>query len=123
MSSSLWSIWNTAAKLGLAWPSAAEWTLLALLAASLLTLRAFRETYLKIWMVGWMTLLISRLAEHCFAAKIPPPFDLVVVQATFVLAGNTFRVTLPVVSPSFSSPTEIIPNAELQARLQDNRDL
>ncbi|HEX8810620.1 MAG TPA: GAF domain-containing protein, partial [Terracidiphilus sp.] len=86
MSSSLWSIWNTAAKLGLAWPSAAEWTLLALLAASLLTLRAFRETYLKIWIVGWMTLLISRLAEHCLAAKIPAPFDLVVVQATFVLA-------------------------------------
>jgi two-component system NtrC family sensor kinase len=79
-------MWNTAAKLGLAWPSAAEWTLLALLAASLLTLRAFRETYLKIWLAGWTTLLISRLAEHCFAAKIPAPFDLVVVQATFVLA-------------------------------------
>ncbi|HKD44668.1 MAG TPA: GAF domain-containing protein, partial [Candidatus Angelobacter sp.] len=86
MNSSLWSMWNTAAKLGLAWPSAAEWTLLALLAASLLTLRAFRETYLKIWTVGWATLLVSRLAEHCLAAKIPAPFDLVVVQATFVLA-------------------------------------
>ena len=30
--------------------------------------------------------MASRLAEHSLAAKIPAPFDLVVVQATFVLA-------------------------------------
>src|SRR5579864_3240223 len=86
MSASLWSIWNSAARLGIARPSAAEITLLILLGASLLALRAFRENYLKVWILGWTTLLASRLAEHCFAAKIPPPFDLVVVQATFVLA-------------------------------------
>ncbi|HET9304426.1 MAG TPA: GAF domain-containing protein [Candidatus Sulfotelmatobacter sp.] len=86
MSASLWSIWNSAARLGIARPSAAEITLLILLGASLLALRAFRENYLKVWILGWTTLLVSRLAEHCFAAKIPPPFDLVVVQATFVLA-------------------------------------
>src|ERR1051326_501362 len=86
MSASLWSIWNSAAKLGIARPSAAEITLLILLGASLLALRAFRENYLKVWILGWITLLASRLAEHCLAAKIPAPFDLVVVQATFVLA-------------------------------------
>ena len=74
------------ARLGIARPSAAEWTLLILLGASLLTLRAFRETYLKIWILGWITLLISRMVEHCFASRIPAPFDTVVVQATFVLA-------------------------------------
>ncbi|HLZ43605.1 MAG TPA: GAF domain-containing protein [Candidatus Sulfotelmatobacter sp.] len=86
MSASFWSIWNSAAKLGIAKPSAAEITLLILLGASLLALRAFRENYLKIWILGWTALLASRLAEHCFAAKIPAPFDQVVVQATFVLA-------------------------------------
>jgi len=45
-----------------------------------------RETYLKIWVAGWATLAASRLAEHLFASKIPAPFDLLAVQATFVLA-------------------------------------
>jgi PAS domain S-box-containing protein len=86
MTASLWSIWNTADRLGIARPSVAEWTLLILLGASLLALRAFRENYLKVWLLGWTTLLASRLLEHCFAAKIPAPFDVVAVQATFVLA-------------------------------------
>ena len=86
MSASLWSLWNTVLRPGLARPSAAELTLLILLGASVLALRAFRENYLKVWILGWMALVVSRLAEHCFAAKIPAPFDSVVVQATFVLA-------------------------------------
>ena len=88
MSVSLWSIWNSVAKLGIAKPSAAEISLLILLGASLLALRAFRENYLKIWVVGWAILVVSRLAEHSFAAKIPAPFDAVVVQASFVLAAG-----------------------------------
>ncbi len=91
MSASLWSIWNSAASLGLtqfglARPTAAELTLLILLGASLLALRAFRENYLKVWVLGWTALVASRLAEHCLAPRIPAPFDLVAVQATFVLA-------------------------------------
>jgi len=86
MSASLWSIWNAVTRLGLAKPSGAELALLVMLGASVLALRAFRENYLKIWLLGWTTLAASRLAEHCFANKIPAPFDLVVVQATFVLA-------------------------------------
>jgi PAS domain S-box-containing protein len=86
MSASLWSIWNSVARLGLVKPTAAELALLILLGASLLALRAFRENYLKVWILGWTALVASRLAEHCFAAKIPAPFDLVAVQATFVLA-------------------------------------
>jgi len=74
------------ARLGLAKPTAAELALLILLGASLLALRAFRETYLKVWILGWTTLVASRLAEHCLAAKIPAPFDAVAVQASFVLA-------------------------------------
>src|SRR5215472_1377233 len=86
MSAFLWSMWNEAAKLGLAWPSPAEWTLLIVLGASLLVLRAFRETYLKIWIAGWLALAASSLAGHCCAARIPAPFDLVVLQGSFVLA-------------------------------------
>src|SRR5262249_39540569 len=86
MSASLWSIWNTAAGLGIARPSGAELALLILLGASLLTLRSFRESSLKIWTLGWLALVVSRLAEHAFHAKIPAPFDQVVAQTTFVLA-------------------------------------
>jgi PAS domain S-box-containing protein len=78
-------MWNSAERLGIVRPSAADWTLLILLGASLLALRSFRESYLKIWVVGWAALLVSRLTEHCVAAKIPAPFDQVVVQAVFVL--------------------------------------
>ena len=52
-------MWNSAERLGIVRPSAAEWTLLMLLGASLLALRAFRESYLKIWVVGWAALLAS----------------------------------------------------------------
>lgn len=83
MSASLWSIWNAAAELGIA---RAELALLILLGASLLTLRSFRENYLRIWVLGWLALVASRLAEHTFRTRIPPPFDQVAVQTTFVLA-------------------------------------
>jgi len=86
MSASLLSIWNVVTRLGLARPSAEEWTLLALLAASVLALRAFRESYFKLWVLGWAAFVVSRFSEHCFAPRIPAPFDVVVVQATFVLA-------------------------------------
>ena len=85
MSASLWSIWNSAARLGIARPSAAELTLLILLGASLLALRSFRENYFKLWILGWAGLTVARLAEHCFASKIPAPFDLVVVHTTFLV--------------------------------------
>jgi len=112
MSAYLWSIWNTAAGLGLAKPTAAELALLILLGAALLTLRAFRENYLKVWVVGWTAFVASRLAEHCVAAKIPAPFDLLAVQALFVLAvgllagavllytrGRDFILPLTVITP------------------------
>jgi two-component system NtrC family sensor kinase len=86
MSASLWSIWNTIARWGLAKPTTAELALVILLASFVLGLRAFRENYFKVWVLGWTAFVLSRLAEHCFAAKIPSPFDVVAVQATFVLS-------------------------------------
>ncbi len=86
MNASLWSILNSVARFGIAKPTAAEWALLILLGASLLALRAFRENYLKVWVVGWMAFVGSRLMEHSFAARIPAPFDQVAIQASFMLA-------------------------------------
>jgi PAS domain S-box-containing protein len=86
MSDFLLQVWNAVAKLGLARPSSIEWTLLILLGASVLALRAFRENYFKLWVLGWATFVVSRFSEHCFAPRIPAPIDLVVVQSTFVLA-------------------------------------
>src|SRR5246127_834511 len=86
MSDFLSQVWNAVARLGLARPSATEWTLLILLAASVLVLRAFRDHYFKLWVLGWAAFVVSRFSEHCFAPRIPAPFDLLVVQSTFVLA-------------------------------------
>jgi len=79
-------MWNSLARLGLARPSATEWTLLILLGASVVALRAIRDNYFKVWVLGWAALVASQFCEHCLAAKIPAPFDMVAVQATFVLA-------------------------------------
>jgi two-component system NtrC family sensor kinase len=86
MSASLYSIWNELAGLGIAKPTATEFALMALLGASLLVLLAFRENYLKVWIVGWTALVASRLAEHSLATKIPAPFGSVTVQAVFMIA-------------------------------------
>ncbi len=86
MSASFSSIWNAAAGLGIAKPTPAEFALVLLLGASLLVLLAFRENYLKIWILGWAALAGSRLAEHSLAGKIPAPFGSVAVQASFMLA-------------------------------------
>ena len=79
-------VWSTATRLGLARPSPLEWTLLIMLGASVLALRAFRENYFKVWVLGWAAFVVSRFSEHCLAPRIPAPFDLVVEHGTFVLA-------------------------------------
>jgi two-component system NtrC family sensor kinase len=86
MNAPLWSIWKAAADLGITRPAAHELALLILLGAFLFALHAARERYFQIWIAGWTFLVVSRLAEHSFAARIPAPFDLVVVHATFVFA-------------------------------------
>jgi two-component system NtrC family sensor kinase len=98
--SSYQSIWNQAAELGIARPTAAEVALLLLLGASLLVLIAFRERWLKIWLAGWAALAASRLAEHALAAKFPAPFGAVAVQATFVLAVGLLAGAILVYSQS-----------------------
>ena len=77
-----------AAELGIARPSTAELALLLVLGASLLVVLALRESYLKVWIVGWAAFTVSRLAEHSLAAKFPAPFGAGAVQATFVLAAG-----------------------------------
>jgi len=86
MNDSLFMMWNAVARLGLARPSATEWTLLILLGASVVALRAFRENYFKLWILGWVMLVVSHFSGHCFAPRIPAPFDQVVIQGAFVLA-------------------------------------
>src|SRR4051812_4198449 len=86
MSASLLSMWNSLARLELARPSATEWTLLILLGASVVALRAIRNNYFKVWVLGWAAFVVSKFAEHCFAPKIPAPFDLVAVPGALVFS-------------------------------------
>src|SRR5216684_5614696 len=86
MSSFFGSILNIAAQLGLVKPTGSEFALLVVLGAFLLALRTFREGYLKIWTVGWIAFVASRLAGHVFLAQIPQHYVPVAEQAGFVLA-------------------------------------
>ena len=86
MSASLGFVWSMAAQLGLAKPTGVEFALLIVLGASLITLRAFRERYLAIWILGWTAFVGSRLAGHVFAPQIPGIYVPVIEQASFVLA-------------------------------------
>src|SRR3981081_2268604 len=112
MSSFFGSILNTAAQLGLVKPTGSEFVLLILLAASVLALRTFREGYLKIWTVGWIAFVASRLAGHVFLAQIPQRYLPVAEQAGFVLAvgllaaailaytrGRSFFLPLAIITP------------------------
>jgi PAS domain S-box-containing protein len=80
------SIWNAAADFGINGITAADWALVIVWGAALLTLFAVRELYLKVWIAGWTVFVASRLIEHAFAPRFPAPFGVVAVQASFVLA-------------------------------------
>ena len=62
MNSSLSTISSTITHLGLGRPTVAEWALLVLLGGSLLALRTFHARYFKAWVLGWVALVVSRLA-------------------------------------------------------------
>jgi PAS domain S-box-containing protein len=94
MNVSLWSIWNHAQP-ALAGLKAREWALLAVLAASLVVLSAFRERYLAIWTAGWALLASSRLASvHGAAMRIPARYIPAVEQTAFVIAAGLFAIAV-----------------------------
>src|SRR5579863_6835615 len=86
MNSSLSTIWSAITHLGLGKPTVAESALLILLVGSLLALRTFHDRYLRLWVVGWIALVGSRLATGVFASLIPAQYVQVVAQAAFMLA-------------------------------------
>lgn len=100
MNVSLSSLWSLGAQLGVARPSTPDLALMLLFAASLLVLLAFRETYLKIWIVGWSALIASRVIEHSLIARFPAPFGVVAAQASFVLAAGVLAGAVLVYSRS-----------------------
>src|SRR3981081_3308149 len=110
MSSFFGSILNTAAQLGLVKPTGSEFVLLILLAASILALRTFREGYLKIWIVGLIAFVSSRLAGNVFLAQIPQRYVPVAEQAGFVLAVGLLAAAIFAYtrSRSFFLPLAII---------------
>ena len=100
MNVSLSSLWSLAAQLGMAAPSTPDSALIVLLAASLLVLLAFRENYLKIWIVGWAGLVVSGIVEHSLISRFPAPFGVVAVQSSFMLAAGLLAGAVLVYSRS-----------------------
>jgi PAS domain S-box-containing protein len=87
MTASLWSIWNIVAQPAIARLNPGEWALLAILAASLLLLSAFRERYLAVWAAAWTLLTASRLVgAHRAGLQIPQRYLPAIEQAFFILA-------------------------------------
>ena len=80
------AISNAVTQLGLGKPTASELALLILLGASLLVLRTIHERYFRIWVLGLMALVLSRLAGDVIAARMPADYVPLVVQTAFVLA-------------------------------------
>ncbi len=66
---------------------AAQWALLAVLAATLMVLGAFRERYVLVWTGGWVLLTGSRLAGTGAAARLlTGRYVAAAEQAAFVMA-------------------------------------
>lgn len=64
--------------------TAEESALLILLAATLLVFRTFRERYLLLWILGWLTYFSSRWALH--GETTPVRYEIALSQAEFIAA-------------------------------------
>ncbi|HEY6768452.1 MAG TPA: GAF domain-containing protein [Candidatus Sulfotelmatobacter sp.] len=106
MLSFLWPVWNGVSRLGLARPTAAEWTLIILLGASLLALRLSRQRYLKIWIVGWAVFTVSRLLEHVSGVTMLSRYSPVAAQVFFIVAVGLMSAAVLI----YSRNRELIPS-------------
>jgi PAS domain S-box-containing protein len=87
MTANLWSLWNTAARPALAGLTLGEWSLLVLLATSVVVLCALRERYLLFWTAGWALLTSSRLiAAHGYGLRIFQSYIPIAEQVSFLIA-------------------------------------
>ena len=90
MNVSLSSIWS-AAQPTLASMKAGEWSLLIMLAATLLVLSVLRQRYFVVWSAGWAFLVGSKIVSlHAQALNIPHLYVPAVEQGAFVIAVGMF---------------------------------
>ncbi len=69
-------------------------TVVVILAATLLVFRTFRERYLLIWIVGWLSYLLSCCTLHGVSNNPIPHYAVAISQAEFVLAVCLFAAAI-----------------------------
>ena len=90
MNFSLLCLWYAALDVLLPRLTAQEAAALAMVAASILVFRTFRERYLLVWVLGWLAYFVSEWSLRGTALSWSPEQALAISQASFVLAVCLF---------------------------------
>ena len=90
MNFSLLCLWYAALDVLLPRLTAQEAAALAMVAASILVFRTFRERYLLVWVLGWLAYFVSEWSMRGTALSWSPEQALAISQASFVLAVCLF---------------------------------
>ena len=94
MYNSVLCAWYAFDGLGMPRLVAEESAALAIVAASLLVFRTFRERYLLVWIVGWLAYFVSRWTLHGVEGAVIPSYIDAISQAEFVLAICLFAAAI-----------------------------
>ncbi len=94
MYTSVLCTWQVFDGLGMPRLVAEESAALAVVAASLLVFRTFRERYLLVWIVGWLAYFVSRWTLHGVESATVPAYINAISQAEFVLAICLFAAAV-----------------------------
>ncbi|GAC1434708.1 MAG: hypothetical protein NVS1B11_04250 [Terriglobales bacterium] len=84
----------------LPWLAAEESAVLAIVAASLLVFRTFRERYLLVWIVGWLAYFASRWALQGTDSSAASPYVMATSHAEFVLSICLFATAVLIYTQS-----------------------
>ena len=90
----IWCVWYTAWDVTVPGMIAQESACLVVLAATLVVYRTFRERYLLIWILGWLSYLASNLTLHRAASTPLAPFSGPVSQGMFIVAVCLFTAAI-----------------------------
>src|SRR5690348_2228473 len=94
MNFSLLCLWSAALDVFLPRFTAQEAAALAMVAASILVFRTFRERYLLVWVLGWLAFFVSEWSMRGTAFSWSPEQALAVSQGSFILAVCLFAAAI-----------------------------
>ena len=94
MTTLIWCVWYAAGDVTVPRLIAQQSCALIALAATLVVYRTFRERYLLVWCLGWLSYLVAQSAIPAVAFRLPPHLPAAVSQGSFVLAICLFAAAV-----------------------------